>query len=113
MCDQPGAGATPARLDAIGDVDGDGQPEAMLSEDNGGCYGATGSGFALVSRAANGSWRLMAKGPGIPTMLPTRGAAGWPDLEIGGPGFCFPVLRWNGRAYAQQRMAYDGRPCRR
>jgi hypothetical protein len=25
---------------------------------------------------------------------------------------CFPVLRWNGREYKQQRWQYDGKPCR-
>ena len=34
-----------------------------------------------------------------------------PELEVGGPGFCFPVLRWNGRAFAPSRHAYDGKPC--
>jgi hypothetical protein len=113
LCDIPGPGATPASLAAIGDLDGDGQPEALVTEDNGACYGATGSGYALVSRAPNGAWRLMAKGAGIVTPLATRGAGGWPDLEIGGPGFCFPVLRWNGRSYVEQRTAYEGKPCRR
>lgn len=113
ICDMPSPGATPARLGALGDVNGDGQPEAMVTEDNGACYGATGTGYALVSRGAKGGWTLMSRGAGMVTLLSTRGVGGWPDLEIGGPGFCFPVLRWNGRAYAQQRTAYEGRPCRR
>jgi hypothetical protein len=49
----------------------------------------------------------------VPRFLATRGKDGWPDLEVGGPGFCFPVQRWNGRAYAQHRMEYEGKPCRR
>jgi hypothetical protein len=37
---------------------------------------------------------------------------GWPDISVGGPGFCFPVMRWNGRAYVRRRMEYDGKPCK-
>ena len=35
------------------------------------------------------------------------------DLEIGGPGFCFPVLRWTGKTFAVHRQHYEGKPCRR
>ena len=33
---------------------------------------------------------------------------GWQDVEIGGPGFCFPVMRWNGKQYAVLR--HEDRP---
>jgi len=35
-----------------------------------------------------------------------------PDMSVGGPGFCFPVLRWNGKAYVQNRYQYEGKACR-
>ena len=37
-------------------------------------------------------------------------ANGWPELQLGGPGFCFPVLRWNGTAFTSHRHAYEGKP---
>lgn len=37
--------------------------------------------------------------PGIYTVLATKNK-GYPDIEIGGPGNCFPVWRWNGQQYA-------------
>jgi len=61
---------------------------------------------------SNGSWRKLHGSPGIAEFLKTRGTANMPDLSVGGPGFCFPVLRWNGRAYVQNRWQYDGKPCK-
>ena len=33
--------------------------------------------------------------------------------QMGGPGFCFPVWRWNGKAYALNRFEYEGKRCKR
>lgn len=99
-------------VDHYGDLNGDGRPEALLSEGGSFCYGATGIGYALLSKQADGGWRLMSNGAGMVGLLKTKGIGGYPDLSIGGPGFCFPVHRWNGRAYALHRHEYEGRPCR-
>lgn len=32
---------------------------------------------------------------------------GWPDISVGGPGFCFPVGRWNGKKYKLHRFEYE------
>lgn len=113
-CDNPGtAGYTPGSVEQVKDLNGDGLPEAVITEGSTFCFGMTGTGFELVSKQANGSWKLMASRTGIATFLATKGVGGWPDIEIGGPGFCFPVERWNGRAYAFHRRQYEGRPCRR
>jgi hypothetical protein len=55
---------------------------------------------------------LVTSGTGIPEFLKTKGADGWPDISVGGPGFCFPVERWNGREYKFQRWEYDGKACK-
>lgn len=101
-----------ATIDLVRDLNGDGRPEAVVSGYGSFCYGMTGQGYTLLSRQANGSWRTIDEGTGIPEFLQTRGVGGWPDMSVGGPGFCFPVLRWNGKAYALHRHAYEGRPCR-
>jgi hypothetical protein len=44
--------------------------------------------------------------------LKTRGADNWPDISVGGPGFCFPVVRWNGKEYKLQRFEYEGKRCK-
>jgi len=101
-----------ARLDEVRDLNGDGRPEAIVSEDGLFCHGNTGTGFVLLSRQANGRWVRITESTGIPEFLTTKGVGGWPDISIGGPGFCFPVVRWNGREYTLNRRAYEGKPCR-
>ena len=99
-------------VDHYGDLNGDGRPEAIIAEGGTFCYGAAEAGYAVLSKQADGSWRKLSAGPGIAEPLKTRGTANYPDLSIGGPGFCFPVLRWNGKDYAHQRFEYEGKPCR-
>ena len=95
-----------------GDLNGDGRPEAIVTEGGTYCYGNTGTGFWLVSQQADGSWKLITNSQGSAEFLKTRGVGGWPDLLIGGPGFCFPVQRWNGKAYIPNRREYEGKPCK-
>ena len=71
-----------------------------------------GTGFSIVSKQANGRWKLIANGIGIASFLPTKGVGGWPDIEIGGPGFCFPVERWNGHEYRPHGYEYEGKVCK-
>ena len=103
---------SPGAIETVRDIDGDGRLDAVLTEGGAMCYGMTGTSFWVVSKQANGVWRLITSDVGIPKFLPRRAATGWPDLEVGGPGFCFPVQRWNGRAYAVDRFQYEGKPCR-
>lgn len=100
------------RVDLYRDLNGDGRPEAIISEGGSFCYGAQEAGYALLSKQADGNWRKLTAGAGVAEPLATKGVGGYPDLSIGGPGFCFPVLRWNGRDYVNQRFAYEGKPCR-
>jgi len=112
-CDAPaGSSATPGQIAQTADLNGDGLPEVVITEGGTFCYGNTGQGFWLVSRLAGGGWKVMASGTGIPEFLGTKGAEGWPDVSVGGPGFCFPVERWNGREYRLQRWEYEGKACR-
>lgn len=113
-CDgDPSASSTPGAVGEVRDLNGDGLPEVVLTEGGTFCYGNTGEGYVLVSKQANGSWKVITNGTGIVTFLNTKGVGGWPDIEIGGPGFCFPVQRWNGKEYVLQRHQYEGKPCRR
>jgi hypothetical protein len=113
-CDQDPstAGYGPGKIDQVVDLNRDGRPEAVITEGGLYCYGNTATGFMLVSKQANGRWVLLHQSQGIPRFLPRR-VNGWPELEVGGPGFCFPVLRWNGKAFANHRMEYEGKACRR
>jgi hypothetical protein len=97
----------------IRDINGDGHPDAVVTEGGTACYGMTGQGFHLLSSNSNGHWTLLYSSPGIPEFLNTR-AKGWPEVEVGGPGFCFPILRWNGRTYVYNRNhEYQSGACAR
>jgi len=111
-CDDPGTRSyTPGAIQDVRDLNGDGMPEAVITESGTYCYGHTGTAFSVVSKRADGSWTLVLTSVGIPVFLPERGVDGWPDIEVGGPGFCFPVLRWNGLEYRVDRYQYAGVPC--
>lgn len=113
-CDDPSEGSVyePGTIDQLKDLNGDGYPDAVIIEGGSYCYGNTGQSFTIVSQQANGSWKKLYMSVGIPEFLATKGVSGWPDISIGGPGFCFPVRRWNGRDYVNNRWAYEGKPCR-
>lgn len=113
-CGDPGtASYQPGEIEQVRDVNGDGRPEAVVTEGSAYCYGNTGTAFWLLSRQPDGRWTKLFDETGVANFLPTKGTGGWSDIEIGGPGFCFSVMRWNGQAYARHRLAYQGKPCRR
>jgi len=72
----------------------------------------TGTHFWLLSKQASGAWKLVFSETAMPDFLASKGAGGWPDIQLGGPGFCFPVWRWNGRDYALNRFEYEGKSCK-
>jgi hypothetical protein len=59
----------------------------------------SGYNLTLFIRVAEGGWGMNLGFPaGGWTKLET-GNQGWPDLSIGGPGFCEAVYRWDGSTY--------------
>lgn len=112
-CGDPGTSSyAPGTIETVRDINRDGRPDAVITEGSVFCFGATEAGYVVVSKQAGGGWQRIASGPGFARFLPRRAATGWPDLEIGGPGFCFAVQRWNGREYVRHRFQYQGKPCR-
>jgi hypothetical protein len=113
-CDTGDSGApySPGVIETVRDLNGDGRPEAVVTEGGSFCYGAAETGFQLLSKQKDGSWRVMAGNSGIPEFLKTNGVGHWPDISIGGPGFCFPVERWNGKEYKFNRFEYEGKRCK-
>ena len=87
----------------VRDLNGDSRPDAVVSDFGTDCYGSTEQGFVIVTRDAGGAWRKFYNSPGIPSFQAARGVGGWPDVEVGGPGFCHPVMRWTGSDYATIR----------
>lgn len=111
-CEDPSSSYVPGSIEQVKDLNGDGRPEAIITEGGSYCFGHTGAGYTLLSKQADGNWKVLSRGTGMLTILPTKGKDGWPDIEIGGPGFCFPVERWNGSVYKYHRRQYEGKPCK-
>lgn len=87
----------------VRDLNGDGRRDAVITDYGTQCFGMTGQGYVIVTQDAGGAWRKLFQNQGIPTFQAARGAGGWPDIENGGPGFCHPILRWNGSDYVTVR----------
>jgi hypothetical protein len=116
ICTPPADSGEPppagAAIETVRDLNGDGRLEAVVTDSGTFCYGSAETGFQLLSQQADGRWRVMAHDNGIPEFLKTRGVGGWPDISVGGPGFCFPVQRWNGKSYALHHFEYEGKRCK-
>lgn len=108
--DDPNGGA--ASLEQYRDINGDGHMDALVTDSGTYCYGMTGVGYVLLAGQAGGGWKTLDAGGGIIEFQKGKGMDGWPDILLGGPGFCFPLLRWNGREYALHGHAYEGKPCK-
>ncbi len=81
------------------DLNGDGQPEVFVSISSGSCYGMAGGELHLFIKDKQGQWKSNLGFPaGDYNLLSTKNK-GFPDIEIGGPGSCSPVWRWNGTEY--------------
>lgn len=81
------------------DMNKDGIEEIFIAYGNTYTSGMTGSDIVLFIKEWKGSYK---KGLGFPGMIPdalSTSNKAYPDLLIGGPGFEFPVWRWNGKEY--------------
>jgi hypothetical protein len=94
----PDCGLTQYEADVV-DLNGDGQPE-VFTQIFGTCQGGgTGVLMNLYIKGGDGRWQPQFGFPGIYRVLETRDK-GYPDIEIGGTGTCFPLWRWTGQQYA-------------
>jgi hypothetical protein len=89
------------------DLNKDGKEEIFVLFGNSYTSGATGSSIVLFIKNPAGVYSEHLGFPGTaPDVLATQ-SKGYPDLLIGGPGFEFPVLRWNGKTYNNFRMVKE------
>ena len=85
------------------DMNGDGQDEVLVIFGNTCLSGMAGASVSLFIKDASGKYQQNLGFPGITADPKPEKSKGYPDLVIGGPGFCFPVYRWNGKAYEHLR----------
>ncbi|UTW12762.1 hypothetical protein [Marinobacterium rhizophilum] len=84
----------------LDDLNGDGRSEAWVTESSLFCYGNAGQYFLLLTEAPTG-WQILLEAVGI-AVIKDSDYQGWPDIEVGGPGFGdFPLYRWNGSGYGR------------
>jgi hypothetical protein len=89
------------------DLNKDGREEIFVGLASTSLFGNTGESFLLFIKNKAGIYEQHeALGNGRPVILSTKNL-GYPDLLIGGPGFEFPVLRWNGKKYIYSKMMKD------
>jgi hypothetical protein len=97
-CGQPAGASVEFR-----DMNADGRQEVLVIFGNSCTSGHTGSSAVLFIRDAAGNLQANLGFPAASAdPLPEKNQ-GYPDLLIGGPGFCFGVWRWNGTAYDHLR----------
>ena len=102
-----------ATIETVRDLNGDGRPEAVVSEGGTFCYGRAEAGYALLSKQLTGSWRVMTGGSGIPAFLKSRGSGKWPDIpDRVARGFAFRCSDGTAKEYALNRFEYEGKRCK-
>ena len=96
------------------DLNGDKKAEVFVSLGSACMFGFAGTGVSLFIQEGSGRWQSHNLGAGMVGVQETR-HQGYADVMIGGPGFCQPVLRWDGTTYvfdrnvAEQPGGCDGR----
>ncbi len=94
ICGQPASASVEFR-----DMNADGKQEILVTFGNSCTSGHAGSTVVLFVRNREGNLQANLGFPAASAdPLPDRNE-GYPDLLIGGPGFCFGVWRWNGTTY--------------
>lgn len=81
------------------DMNSDGRQEVLVIYGNDCTSGMAGSSAQLFVRDAGGKLQSNLGFPAASADPLPQMNEGYPDLLIGGPGFCFPVWRWDGKEY--------------
>ena len=89
------------------DLNKDGIEEIFIVFGNTYTSGNTGSNVVLYIKNNSGNFTAHLGFPGTAPDILTTVNKGYPDLMIGGPGFEFPILRWNGKTYDNFRTIKD------
>lgn len=89
------------------DLNKDSKEEIFVSYGNSFTSGNTGASIVLFIKNAAGIYEMNLGFPGLTPDILTTSNKSYPDLLIGGPGFDFPVLRWNGKKYDNYKTVKD------
>ena len=91
----------------ITDMNKDGNAEVFIVIESDALNGNTGQDFILYIKNSKGNFeRDPELGGGIAMILVSKNP-GYPDIAIGGPGFDFPICRWDGKKYKYLKKLKD------
>jgi hypothetical protein len=91
----------------ITDLNKEGMEEVFIVMKSTALFGNTGEAFTLFIKNSKGILELHDEiGAGIAMVLLSK-KAGYPDIAIGGPGFKFPVYKWDGKKYKYLKEIND------
>ena len=94
----PNCGDISPMTDVV-DLNGDGNHEVFVEFGNACLSGFTGRSISLFIKDGSGKFRYQLGFPAMGYEILEIGVDGYPDLQFGGPGFCFPVWAWDGNNY--------------
>ncbi|HEV7325492.1 MAG TPA: hypothetical protein VGN91_10500 [Bosea sp. (in: a-proteobacteria)] len=90
----------------VKDINDDGISEIILTETGTAgaslCFGMVGQQMSLIVANGAGGWRTALSVPAAGLDFIKGSDRAWPDIEIGGPGFCFPIWRMQ-----EEKGVYD------
>ena len=89
------------------DLNNDKNEEIFILYGNSYTSGNTGSSVVLFIKNAAGTYEMNLGFPGTTPDILTTISKGYPDILVGGPGFDFPVFRWNGKTYDNYKTVKD------
>lgn len=89
------------------DMNNDGKEEIFVLYGNTYTSGNAGSSIVLYIKNTAGVYASQLGFPGMAPDVLTTTNLGYPDLLVGGPGFEYPVFRWNGKVYNNHRVVKD------
>lgn len=96
----------------VRDINGDAVDEIIVHVHASGaasCFGHAGSEISLLISDGKGGWTDAFGFPGSDLAFHPRADSEWPDIEILGPGFCFPVWRYHQGEYGIWRTCEEGK----
>ncbi|MDH4048372.1 MAG: hypothetical protein OEW68_08590 [Gammaproteobacteria bacterium] len=81
------------------DLNGDGSYEVFITWGNSCLSGHAGRSLTLFVKDRSGKYQYQLGFPAAGYDALERGVDGFPELLLGGPGFCFPIWAWDGDNY--------------
>ena len=89
------------------DMNKDGKEEIFITYGNSYTSGNAGSSVVLFIKNSSAVYEMNLGFPGMTPDVLTTVSKGYPDILVGGPGFEYPVLRWNGKGYDNYKSIKD------